>query len=214
MKHCKIEVVPNGVDTELFLPVLESSHAKDGYNLNKSPTVVFVGNMEYLPNREAAQIIASEIAPRVRKEIDDAVFAMVGRSGGLDYTDLTFTGVVENVAAVLATSNVAIAPLLQGSGTRLKILEYLSCGLPVVSTSVGVEGLDVKNGIHVLIEDNIDEFPTKVLYLLKDRMAAMRLGKAARELVVAKFDWKIIVERLDKVYRNLLFQKTTSQTCQ
>ena len=123
----------------------------------------------------------------------------------MKYTNLTFTGVVYNVAEYLAASDVAIAPLFHGSGTRLKILEYFSCGLPVVSTSAGVEGLEVKNGVNVLIEDDLNEFAVKVIELLKKGALSTRLGKAARELVVNKYDWKKIARQLNTVYQNLLF---------
>jgi glycosyltransferase involved in cell wall biosynthesis len=101
-------------------------------------------------------------------------------------------------------SDVAIAPLFHGSGTRLKILEYFSCSFPVVSTTVGVEGLDVKSGIHALVEDNMDTFAIGVIKLLKDRELAIRLGKTARELVVNNYDWKEVTMHLSKAYHNLL----------
>ncbi|MCW3986024.1 MAG: glycosyltransferase family 4 protein [Candidatus Bathyarchaeota archaeon] len=201
----KIHIIPNGVDTEAFNPSIEKSRVKDRFDLRHSRTVIFVGNMEYLPNREALQVIASEIAPRVQKEISGTKFLIVGRTPAeVECHNLIFTGVVENVAELLATSDVAIAPLSHGSGTRLKILEYFSCGLPVVSTSVGVEGLDVKSGVHALIRDNVDKFAIEVIKLLKDRALAIRLGKAARELVVNNYDWKKIVRHQTRVYHNLL----------
>jgi len=126
---------------------------------------------------------------------------------------LTFSGVVENVAELLNASDIAIAPLLHGSGTRLKILEYFSCGLPVVSTTVGVEGLDIKSQVNVLIEDDMNEFALKVTKLLKDRALSMRLGKAARELVLNKYDWKNIAGKLDMIYHNLLFGTNNGVAC-
>ena len=207
IKQGNIEVIPNGVDTEAFTHFLDVTRVQDRYGLRNFHTVIFVGNMEYLPNQEAVQVIASEIAPKVQKEINNAKFLIVGRiPTRMELPpNLTFTGVVENVAELLATSDVAIAPLSHGSGTRLKILEYFSCGLPVVSTSVGVEGLDAKSGVNALIEDDMNEFAIKVTKLLKDRALSMRLGKAARELVVNKYDWNKITRQLNTVYRNLLF---------
>lgn len=201
-----IEVIPNGVDTEAFNPFLDTTHVQDRYGLGNSYTVIFVGNMEYLPNHEAVQVIASEIAPKVQKEVNNTKFLMVGRiTTKTEFSNLTFSGVVENVAELLAASDVAIAPLFHGSGTRLKILEYFSCGLPVVSTTVGIEGLEVKSEVHALIEDHMNEFAIKVTKLLKDKALSMRLGKAARELVVDKYDWKKIARQLNTVYSKLLF---------
>ena len=207
IKQDNIEVIPNGVDSEAFNPLLDVTRVQDHYGLGNFCTVIFVGNIGYLPNQEAVQLIASEIAPKVQKVIENTKFLIVGRTPTkMDLPNLIFTGVVENVAELLAASDVAIAPLLHGSGTRLKILEYFSCGLPVVSTTVGIEGLDVKSGVHALIEDNMDEFAIKVTKLLKDRAFAIRLGKAARELVVNNYDWKKIVSRLNMIHRNLLMR--------
>ena len=204
--HRNIELIPNGVDTEAFNPLLDVTHVQNRYGLKNFYTVIFVGNMEYLPNQEAVQVIASEIAPKVQKEVNNTKFLMVGRiATKMELSNLTFTGVVENVAELLAASDVAIAPLFHGSGTRLKILEYFSCGLPVVSTTAGVEGLEVKSGVNALIEDDMNEFAVKVTKLLKDRALSMRLGKAARELVFNKYDWKKIARQLNTVYHNLLF---------
>lgn len=84
------------------------------------------------------------------------------------------------------------------------IFEYFSCGLPVVSTTVGVEGLEVENGVHILIEDDMNKFAYKVVKLLKDKVLSTRLGNAARELVINKYDWKKIAGQLNTIYHNLL----------
>jgi glycosyltransferase involved in cell wall biosynthesis len=207
IKENRVEVVPNGVDTTLFVRY-DSSNIRARYALGRHRTVIFVGNMEYWPNREAVQAIAYEIAPRVRKEITDARFLVVGRTPReMALPGLIFTGVVENVAEFLAASDVAIAPLFHGSGTRLKILEYFSCGLPVVSTSVGAEGLDVADGMNIIVEDNMDEFSAKIVELLNDHESSLKLGKRARELVVEKHDWKRIAAKLNEAYFNLLSRK-------
>jgi len=206
IKKGNIEVIPNGVDTEAFNPLSDVTRVQDSYGLMNFYTVIFVGNMGYLPNQEAVQLIASEIAPRVRKLIDNTKFLIVGRTTTkMELPNVTFTGVVKNVTEFLAASDIAIAPLLHGSGTRLKILEYFSCGLPVVSTTVGVEGLDVKSGVHALIEDDMNEFAVKVIKLLKNKALSTRLGKTARKLVINKYDWKKIARQLNMVYHNLLF---------
>lgn len=202
----KIVVIPNGVDTEAFEPSLKADKAQTIYNLNGPFQVVFVGNMEYLPNQEAANIITSRIAPKVLRHINNTKFLMIGRASLkpiVNSINVIFTGVVDNVAEFLSASDVAIAPLLQGSGTRLKILEYFSCGLPVVSTSTGAEGLDIKNEVNILIEDDMDKFAMKIVDLLKSKELRERIGKAARDLVMKKYDWRIIGKQLDAVYVGL-----------
>lgn len=202
----KIVIIPNGVDIEAFKDVFDTTYVQNRYNLKNFYKVVFVGNMEYLPNQEAVRIIALSLAPRIQSQISNVKFLIVGRvpSNFDPQSNLIFTGVVKNVNEFLAASDVAIAPLFHGSGTRLKILEYFSYGLPVVSTTIGIEGLEVKNGVNALIEDDINEFANKVIKLLKDETLSRRLGKAARELVVSKYDWRKIGKQLNAVYYTLL----------
>jgi glycosyltransferase involved in cell wall biosynthesis len=199
----RIRVIPNGVDTEAFKRSMKTTKIKTLYDLQEFYKVIFVGNMEYLPNQEAANLITSHIAPKVLSQIGNVKFLMVGRAPPevlTNSSDVVFTGVVEDVAEFLEASDVAIAPLLQGSGTRLKILEYFSCGLPVVSTSIGAEGLDAENGVNILIEDKIDKLAMKIIDLLMNKALRVKLGTAARELAMKKYDWRIIGKQLDDVY--------------
>jgi len=204
VRQDRILVIPNGVDTKAFPPSLNTTKIKVCYKLKDFYKVIFVGNMEYLPNQDAANLITTHIAPKVLSRIGNVKFLIVGRAPPelrTNSSNVVFTGVVEDVAEFLAVSDVAIAPLFQGSGTRLKILEYFSCGLPVVSTSIGAEGLDVKNGVNILIEDDMDKFATEIIDLLMNEELRIRLGKAAREFVTKKYDWRIIGKQLDTVYR-------------
>jgi len=204
----KIVVIPNGVDTVGFAPTVDAQNIKDRYDLNNSSTVVFVGNMEYPPNQQAVDLIATKIAPETLSKIENVKFIMVGRKPQRlpSSSSLIFTGVVQDVAQYLAASDVAIAPLLQGSGTRLKILEYLSCGLPVISTSIGIEGLEVRNAVNVLIEDDMDEFCARIVELLRNRRLRTSLGDSGRELVVRKYDWRAIGKKLNATFHVKLQQ--------
>jgi len=207
VKKDKIWVIPNGVDTEAFNPSINADRVKSMFDLRKYRTVIFVGNIDYPPNLEAVRMIASKIAPQVRKRIKNVKFLIIGRaSKKINVEGLIFTGVVDNVAEYLASADVAIAPLFHGSGTRLKILEYFSSGLPTVSTSIGVEGLRIHNGKHVLIADEVNEFARKIVDLLGDRCLAEKLKKNARELVVTKYDWKKIIRQLNLAYHNLFLK--------
>ena len=207
----KIEIVPNGVDVNAFSRSFNSrDHHFHERSLKEIYKIIFVGNMEYLPNWESVQVIVSQIAPKVLSKVDNVKFLIVGRLPKkakfikCDSPNIVFTGVVKDVSRFLADSDVAIAPLLHGSGTRLKILEYFSYGLPVISTSVGVEGLDVKDELNVLIEDVIDNFALKIIDLIKNRKLSTELGKSARELVVKKYDWKQIAKQLENIYHSFI----------
>lgn len=206
IKENKIYVIPNGANVENFDKTSDASYVKDQYGLKEFHIVVFVGNIDFLPNKEAVRLINSVIAPRVHKEIANVKFLIIGRTSEKMETinSVIPMGKVKDVRKLLLIADVAIAPLLRGSGTKLKILEYFSCSLPVVSTSIGVEGLDAQNGVHAIIEDDIQRFGEKIVELLKNEELRLKLGKAARELVINKYDWKKIVTYLNVVYQSLL----------
>lgn len=207
-QRCVIEVVPNGVDTKSFKKSSEQTGIRKKFGLGGFQIVVFVGNLEYLPNREAIQLLSSVITPRVLDKVKDVKFLVVGKlENEMELPGLTFTGFVDNVSDILSVSDVAVAPLFQGSGTRLKILEYLSCAVPVVTTSVGVEGLNVANGVNVLIEDDMDKFSMKIIELLQDEKFRRNIGKAGRELVVNEYDWLNIARKLGEAYCTLTKNK-------
>jgi len=203
IKKEKIRVVPNGVEIERFSdPIIKPEDVKRKYCLENYRIIVFLGNMEYLPNREAVELIAAKIAPIVCEEVKNVKFLIVGRcSKKIESPNLIFTGVVENSVEPLLISDVAVAPLFQGSGTRLKILEYLACGLPVISTTKGVEGLNLGNGI--IIEDDLNEFAKSIIKVLKNQDLAEEMRKNARSLVI-HYDWKKILVQLNKIYEELL----------
>ena len=145
------------------------------------------------------------IAPKVLEEIKNAKFLVVGKvKKETRLPRLEFTGFVDDVADVLSVSEVAVAPLFHGSGTRLKILEYFSIGLPVVSTSVGAEGIDVKNGYNIFIADDLASFALRIIELLKNKNLSSSIGKAGREVAI-NYDWKNIAENLGKDLHDIAF---------
>jgi glycosyltransferase involved in cell wall biosynthesis len=201
----KIEVIPNGVDTKLFVKSSEQIETRKKYGVEGFHIVIFVGNLEYMPNREAIQALSSIIAPKVRNKIEDVKFLVVGKSRDrMQLPGLTFTGFVENVSEILSISDVAVAPLFHGSGTRLKLLEYFSSSLPVVSTSIGAEGLAIKNGVDIFIEDDLESFSLRVVELLKNKKLSKALGEAARVLVTTTYEWTQITKGLDIVLNSLI----------
>jgi glycosyltransferase involved in cell wall biosynthesis len=206
VRRNNVVVIPNGVDTESFAPSPKASKFQKRADSEDSCQVIFVGNMEYLPNQEAARCIISYLAPKILSRVSNVRFVMVGKTPTelvVNSSHLIFTGVVKDVAKSLANSDIAISPLFHGSGTRLKILEYLSSGLPVVSTSIGAEGLDVKDGVNILIEDDMNRFGERIVDLIKNEKLRVRLGEAGRQFVKEKYDWRIVSRQLDSVYRLL-----------
>jgi glycosyltransferase involved in cell wall biosynthesis len=199
----QIEVIPNGVDTAIFSKPVNVAKLREDYGLTNNHVVIFVGNMEYEPNKEAVRLIATKIAPEVKKVVKNVTFLIVGRVNGPTYAILNYVGVVKNVVPLLVVSDVAIAPLLNGGGTRLKILEYLSIGLPVVSTTIGAEGLGVKNGTHAIIEDDLTVFASKLIQLFNDPKLSHKLGQSARQLAIEKYDWTKIASHLNEIIKGL-----------
>jgi glycosyltransferase involved in cell wall biosynthesis len=158
--------------------------------------IVFSGNMEYHPNRSAVRFFGRDIWPRLRAAHPGLIWRLVGKnpdavSGFIKGEErVEVTGEVEDAVAELARAEVAVAPLLAGSGTRLKILEAWSAGTPVVSTRIGAEGLPVRDGEHLLLADEPVAFADAVSRLLECRGLRERLAAAGRLLLEKEFTWE------------------------
>jgi glycosyltransferase involved in cell wall biosynthesis len=166
--------------------------------------IVFSGNMEYHPNRSAVRFFRKEVWPRVRSECPQLVWRLIGKNpdavreftGGDSRIDVQ--GPVEDAVRELARARAAVVPILAGSGTRLKILEAWAAGLPVVSTTLGAEGLPVRDGEDILLADGSELFAAGVLRLLACSSIRERLGKAGRLLLEKEFTW-------DRAWKSLPF---------
>ncbi len=196
----RIDVVPNGVDTRVYQPLPFDSI---------SPTLLFVGNLGYPPSADAALYFCNEILPRVRSLVDGVEVWIVGRNPipellRLDGESIHVTGQVADVTPYYRRSSVCVVPLRAGGGTRLKILESMALGRPVVSTTMGCEGLDVVGGEHLLVGDDPERFAEQTVRLLKDRTLYQRITANARKLVMAHYDWDAIAARLMRVYDELV----------
>jgi glycosyltransferase involved in cell wall biosynthesis len=158
-------VVPNSVDLEYFSP---------GRDEPEDGQIVFTGLLTYRPNLDAALHLVDDILPRVRERHSGASLTIVGGGHGSDLDALrrpgvTVTGWVTDVRPYLRRASVVVAPLRIGSGTRLKVVEGLAMAKPMVSTTVGCEGIDVHSGEHLLVADAPDDFADAVVLLLRDR---------------------------------------------
>ena len=193
----KISVIPNCIEVERYKPgKLESECGEK--------QIIFVGLLSYIPNKDAVQIICNKIAPK----FDNSVrFQIVGENPPPVENkpeNVEFTGFVKDVKSLLNKADICISPLRYGGGTRIKILEYMAMKKPIVSTSKGVEGLDVTNGRDVLLEDDLDTFATRISELLQNERYSKELGRNARKLVAEKYDYKIYVENVRRVYDEIL----------
>jgi len=186
---CPGVIIPNGVDTGRYTP---ASHVPEqGFLLyNGAPT--------YGPNLDSVRCFAQDIYPILVKHRPDAILHVTGRIDGLDLRDISicpgirFTGYIKDMRDILRRSSLLAVPLRQGGGSRLKILEAMAAGVPVVSTSIGAEGLDVVNGRHLLIADSPGDFVNAIVHILNDSALAGEMSDNARRLVEERYSWSII----------------------
>lgn len=199
----KIVVVPNGVDTsEITYTTREDRmRQKIEFGLSGWPTVLFVGSW-HPPNLEALRFIVTELA----KKNKDIIFMVVGsvkdyyltKYGDLPKNVLAFGVLTEDEKyEIYKLADVAINPMFSGSGTNIKMLDYMSAGIPIISTPVGSRGLSAQNEKHVLITGS-DVFIDKLIYLLNNDKLQNLLGRNARDLVEEKYSWDKIVKNLEE----------------
>lgn len=187
------EVVPNGVDTAWMAP--------DGRADEAPGRLVFFGRMDYFPNVDGLAWFAREVMPLVRAEVPGVELQVLGpaatdavRAIAAGDPSIVLLGRVDDVRPVLESAAVVVVPLRAGGGTRLKIVEALSMARPVVSTTIGAEGLDLAADDEIVLADSPAEFARRVVALLRDAHARQRLGAAGRRAVQARYDWGTIGE--------------------
>lgn len=172
--------------------------------------ILSMATMYWPPNIDGVMWFSREVLPLIRQEAPDAPFFIVGANPPAEVVALgeqphvEVTGFVADPTSYLASSALLIVPLRAGGGMRVKILEALARGIPVVSTTIGAEGIDVKDGEHLLIADEPADFATAVLRVLRDRALADRLAKAGRSHVLTHYDWRMVCPKIESVYERAL----------
>lgn len=192
---------PNGVDVEFFQP--DPSVPRD------HRTAIYMGDYKYFPNSDAVLYFAHEILPLVRAKRPDFRFIILGKDPTPDIQALAseqviVTGLVDDTRPYLQSAAVFICPLRSGSGTRFKLMEALACGCPVVSTTLGCEGLGAADGEHMLIRDTPQAFAEGILTLLDQPDTGQQMGSAGRAWVVAKHAWSHSAEQVRQAYEALM----------
>ncbi|MGD2205414.1 MAG: glycosyltransferase [Anaerolineae bacterium] len=205
-------VVPNGVDMTFYTakvrPLAEGPNEQD---------VVFTGKMDFRPNVDAVLWFTHEVLPLIRRESPKTRLWVVGKDPHPRLTSLAgdpavaLTGWVEDVRPYIAESGVYVIPLRIGGGTRLKVLEAMAMGQAIVSTALGCEGFDLAPDQELVIANAPAEFASAVLALLRDRERRERLGRAARRFAGSRYDWRIIVPKLERVYETQDMELTRNQ---
>ncbi|MFO0930451.1 MAG: glycosyltransferase [Gemmataceae bacterium] len=195
----RVAVVDNGVDTRYFHP---SDTERD------PATLLFLGSLDWRPNLDAVQQLFGTIFPAVRAQVPEARLLLVGRNppewvrkAASETAGVELHASVPDVRPFLQRSTLMVVPLRIGGGSRLKILESLSAGLPVVSTRVGAEGLHLQPGQHLDVVDDVAGMADAVTAALADPLRTREQAFAGREQVLALYDWDVLAERLDRLWR-------------
>lgn len=197
--ECHIHVVENGTDTDYFRPAAGSP---------EPDTLVFCGSLDWYPNVSGLEFFAERIWPQIIQARPGVRMRMVGRNPAPSLrrwaerdARVELIANPPDVRPAVSASSVFICPIRDGGGTRLKILDALAMGKPVVTTRIGCEGLGVEPGRDLLLADSPEEFARATLALLGDRELCRRLGQAGRRLAEAAYDWRYSADALLQAYR-------------
>lgn len=200
-------IIANGVDTTYFDLPEETA---------PSNTLVFTGAMNYFPNADGITYFITEILPLIRRTIPDVTLYVVGTSppesvARLASANVVVTGRVEDVRPYVRKAGVYVVPLRMGGGTRLKVLEALAMRRPIVTTSLGCEGIDVADGDSVLIADEPQSFADATIRLLRDAALRRTLVRRGHDLVRSRYDWSVIGVHLEEAYRQIVRRPAAEQ---
>jgi len=198
-----ILVGPNGVDVDYFAPVAGEVDAR---------MIVMTGYMKTRPNVDGALFFVNEVLPRIHAVRPDVTLYLVGGSPPDELMRcagprVVVTGEVPDVRPFIGRAAVFVVPLRMGGGTRLKVLEALSMEKPLVSTSIGCEGIDVRDGEHLLVADEAADFADRVIDLLADPKRGAALARAGRALVERRYQWRTVVDAIDAFATDLVQRK-------
>ena len=199
-KHVQIPVIPIAVDTRQIQPV-----PRAGNSLN----ILTMGTLYYPPNADGIRWFIQQVFPLIREKLPQVKLTIIGKHPPKDFQKLAAdetsgivtTGFVPDLDPYFAESAVSVVPVRAGGGMRVRILEMFARAAPVVTTTVGIEGIDASFGEDVLVADYPEDFARSVINLLQDKELQQKLAINGRRLVVSKYDWQVVLGELDKVYQ-------------
>ena len=174
--------------------------------LPEEESIFFIGALDWLPNQEGLNWFLQEVFRRLLDERPELKFHVAGRNASGDFErklrhpNIIYYGEVENARRFIQSHRIMVAPLLTGSGMRIKILEGMALGRPVLTTSAGIEGIPAVNKQHVVVEDDPDLFASQLLKLLAETEDARAMVREARKFIEGHFDTFELTERLSHFY--------------
>lgn len=195
-------VFPNGVDVLAFKAISNEdiSQIKKKYGLTGN-LILFMGLPDYPPNREGLRFLIDKVMPALLVKKKDFKLVVIGGELKEKKSWINNPGSVpyEDVPKIVKACDICVAPIFSGSGTRLKILEYMAAEKPVVSTKKGAEGLDIINGKEIYIADTENSFVQMILHLFSHPEAALSAAINGRKMVESKYDWRIITKHFENL---------------
>lgn len=198
----KLYIIHNGTD---FKKILNSKKNKKNFNLDDNKlSIVFHGSYGHPPNYEAIQLIKDKIYPEFKDQLDkvEFVIAGVGVPNSDDKEGLKLIGFVEDIFSLLKSSDIAIVPILRGAGTKLKVLDYMGVGLPIVTTSKGMEGIGALNYKHAIIVEDVNvEFIEAINYLIENKEERRKIGENGKIMAEKEYGWDSIGKKLNEIYK-------------
>jgi polysaccharide biosynthesis protein PslH len=195
------DAAPTGADTTYYSP-------KDR-NQVEPVSILFVGFFKHIPNVEGILYFSDQVYSLVKQQVPQVKLYVVGSNPPEQVRDLAkdpgiiVTGFVDDLREYYAKSTLFVVPILRGAGTRVKIFEAMAAGIPIVSTTLGAEGIAVADGRDILLGDDPQTFAKHIVELLNNPQLQERLTEEARELVVSKYEWANIAMRLADEYYSL-----------
>jgi glycosyltransferase involved in cell wall biosynthesis len=199
----RIQVIPNGVDTDYFVST--------GMEPNE-PTLVFSGNFEYEPNVGAALRLAKHIFPAVKQRVPRAKLLLVGANPPPALTsfqgkDIEITGRVPDVRPYLERGLIFVCPLEYGAGIKNKVLEAMAMYKPIVATSLSMDGIMAQDGRHFLLAESNEEIMRAVVRLVKEGPLRKSMARAGRALIEERYTWRRVAERYEDLYREISWHR-------
>jgi polysaccharide biosynthesis protein PslH len=196
-----VEIIPHGLDIDYY----ESAHTAA-----QSNSMVFTGSFRYHANLDAVQYFREEIYPEIQLSEAKVRFKVIGISDRMtsksivESDSVEFMGLIQDVRPEIAKSWLSVVPLRTGAGTRLKVIESMALGTPVVSTSKGAEGLEVTHNENILIADTPSEFSKAVLSLLRSPELRRKLSRAGHQLVREKYSSEVMGRKFESLLKRVV----------
>jgi glycosyltransferase involved in cell wall biosynthesis len=195
----RIEVIPIAVDCQALQPVQRQAG---------SANIMTLGTLHYPPNADGIRWFLNEVFPAVRRQVPQASLTIVGKNPPQDFLQaattnpqaVRVTGYVPDLQPYLEQAALMVVPVRAGGGMRVRILEAFARGMPVVTTTVGLEGIEAEPGAEVVVADTPEAFAAATVQLLQDEAFQERLAVNGRRLAEARYDWQAVLHKMNRIY--------------